>query len=77
MGHRKNVNGLKKFLRDNKVLTRFKLNCNNYSRGFTGIGDALDKEYENYTIGDSFIWADTPEGHEFWAELERKFEASR
>lgn len=77
MGYRKNVNRLKKFLRDNKVLTRFRLNCRNSKEGFTGIGSALDRKYKNYSIGGGFIWADTPEGHKFWAELERKFKASR
>lgn len=32
MGYRKNVKKLKKSLRDNKVLTRFKLNCINNDR---------------------------------------------
>lgn len=77
MGYRKNVNRLKKFLRDNKVLTRFRLNCRNCSNGFTGIGYALDTKNKHYSIGDGFIWADTPEGHKFWAELERKFTAPR
>lgn len=77
MGYRKNVNRLKKFLRDNKVLTRFKLNCRNYNEGFTGIGYALDNKCKHYSIGGGFIWADTPEGHEFWGKLERKFKASR
>ena len=67
---------LKKFLRDNKVLTKFKLNCRNcgssiYSYNF---GYALDRKYEYYGIGAGFIWSDTPEGHKFWEDLQRKFE---
>lgn len=52
---------LEKFLRKEKVLTKFKKNVN------------LPTDEIVDDISTSFSWSDTPEGHEFWKELDTKF----
>lgn len=58
---------LKKFLRDRKLLTRFKLNTQTIRTPFSfGV---------NYSsIGSAFVWKGTPEGYDFWSDLDYKFE---
>lgn len=57
---------LKKFLRDKKVLTKFRLNFNNGNIKFTGI-------FHVNAIDSSFAWRFTPEGHKFWSALSDEF----
>lgn len=78
MGYRKNVKKLKKSLRDNKVLTRFKLNCINNDRDKpTNLGFALEYKLKHYSLLGGFIWSETPECLKFWVDLQRKFEESK
>lgn len=57
---------LKKFLRNNKVLTKFKLNCKNIENGMS-LGEGVS------CIGSAFVWSKSPEGREFWSNLEYRF----
>lgn len=58
---------LKNFLRGKKLLTRFKLNAKNtFKEGFV-FGE------RSPNIGMAFIWSSTPEGSEFWRDLDIEF----
>jgi len=57
---------LKKFLREKRVLTKFKKN----------IKKCLTKSIETYYITNinfPFHWSDTEEGHNFWSNLDKQF----
>ena len=45
-----------------------------YKRTFkTSIGRSDARVYEYIPLGASFIWARTPEGHEYWQTLDTKW----
>ena len=45
-----------------------------YKRTFkTSIGRSDARVYEYIPLGASFIWARTPEGHEYWRLLDEKW----
>ena len=54
---------LEKFLRKNKILTKFK---KNHDMSF-------NSNHEATNIKQSFVWTDTPEGFKFWKEINNKF----
>lgn len=56
---------LEKFLRDKKVLTKFKKNA---------INIGLLPNWRIHDIISAFDWYNTPEGIEFWMELNDEFE---
>lgn len=67
----KETKRLKNFLRSKKLLTRFKLNSRNC---ITGIDTPfISGKY----ISSYFIWSGTPEGHDFWKNIDREFDSLR
>jgi len=56
---------LEKFLREKRVLTRFKKNIKNYHK----------REITSHarSIGSAFIWDETNEGQIFWSRLDDEF----
>ena len=64
---RKGLKRLKNFLRSEKVLTKFRLNCRNCDTGVP-LGELCW-----VSIGTAFVWEETPEGREFWKRLDMKF----
>ena len=75
---------LYKFLKKNKCLPQFVENVylrhpnDDKVNNFKKLGDAklllqLFKRYGS-SIGESFLWVKTNEGHDFWANLDNKFE---
>jgi len=61
---------LEKFLREKRVLTRFKKNVKNYRKG------KITAVYAR-SIGSAFIWYETSEGQDFWNDLHDEFEEER
>ena len=57
---------LVKFLRNQKVLTRFKFNLKRKWKGKTPSHLNLN------LISESFIWSESVEGHEFWNGINAK-----
>lgn len=62
---------LKRFLREQKVLTKFKQNLKqDYSQ--RNIPELCADEGVDVLYG-AFFWNVTPEGYDFWRDLQRKF----
>ena len=60
-----------KFLEEFNIKKDFDNNVK--SAGFSGkvcMSDLFGSEAGGYVLG-AFSWANTPEGHEFWAEIDR------
>ena len=56
---------LEKFLRDKKVLIKFKKNT---------INSGFSTDWTMHNIIAAFNWDDTPEGIDFWMEINDEFE---
>ena len=39
--------------------------------------DFIETFPQNLTLADAFIWEETPEGYDFWAEVEKQFHEVR
>ena len=63
---------LEKFLRKEKVYTKFCANVNNPEEN-----NKKEAPMEIESIGYSFLWAMTPEGADFWFELCDTFESQQ
>ena len=63
---------LKKFLKKEGVYEKFVANVDEYWSKFNTINKCAFE-----TIIDAFLWRQTPEGHDFWKNLDDKFYAIR
>ena len=58
------------YLKDNNILEQYKTNVKNDN----SIDDEEDYSDDSNFIDSSFIWSDTPEGHDFWSDHDNKSE---
>lgn len=57
---------LKKVLKESKAYTKFKINVRRDNR--------LIADISAPSIGMAFIWSDSPEGYEYWYDLDSKLD---
>ncbi len=57
------------FLRDNDALEKFEANC----KGHHALSLTVEEAYEDCEIDTSFRWSTSPEGYDYWNELDNKW----
>jgi len=70
------MNKFEKFLREKRVLTKFRRNLKSNKYNTTTIKALAEREggITGDVIWECFTWEDTPEGHTYWKALARKWQ---
>lgn len=63
---------LEDFLRRERALTKWKNNAKKAGKSKVYISNRLDRA-STLAFGGAFLWNETPEGLDFWVELNRRY----